>query len=222
MAGLSGRPRGRLVRRLFSARIPPLARADMERFLERVSASVKSHGASIRVEGDRLIVEVYGTPSTVRRSWASVKRVLSEYAQPAAASGAAYTLQFISREVGVAVPGDVLAAVLRLAGYRAEYRDGRIETDAPLEQVLEAASRVREALEESRALQATRTAKKAVVAASSAAGRGVGEVLEAGLRSGLLGEDESGKIVLKRPWLEVLPELVKAVEGGIRGQEAGS
>lgn len=209
----------RYKRRSFSVRIPPLARAEMERFLERVAEAVKSYGASIRVEGDKVIVEVYGQEFMIRDSWIRLKKLLSEYSQPRGERG--YSLRLIAREVGLAVPGDVLAVVLREEGSRASYGRGEfIETDAGFDHVLDAAARVKRAIEESKLLNASRTAKKAIITVAALTGSPVSRVVEAGLDSGILSEDEEGKIIIRRPWHEVVRELREAVEHGIRGSQA--
>ena len=205
-------------KRTFSVRIPPLAYAELERFLERVAEAVKSYGASIRVEGDRVVVEVYGQEFMIRESWIKLKKLLAEYSPQRGKRG--YSLRLVAKEVGLAVPGDVLAIVLREEGSRARY-EGRdfLETDAQFDHVVDAAARIKRAIEEAKLLASTRTAKKAVVAVAALTGRRVAEVVEAGLASGLLLEDDEGRIVIKRPWTEVVPELKEAVEHGVRGAQ---
>ncbi len=196
-------------RRVFSVRIPREAWGDIESFLERVAEALKSYGATIKLRGDSLLVEVYGQEYMIRESWVRLKRLLSEYT-PGGEEG--YSLARISKDVGLAVPGDVLAVVLRLEGSRAEYRDGRLVTDAPYDVVVDAARRVRKALEEAKALAATRTAKKAVVAAAALTGLEVDRVVAAGLEAGLLSEDEEGKIAIKGPWEQLVRRLARVAE----------
>lgn len=203
-------------KRTFSIKIPSLAYAELERFLERVAEAVKSYGASIKVEGDRVVVEVYGQEFMIRESWIRLKKLLAEYAPPRGKRG--YSLRLVAKEVGLAIPGDVLAVVLKEEGSRARYEGGDfLETDAEFDHVVDAAARIRKAIEEARLLASTRTAKKAVIAVAALTGRPVAEVVETGLASGLLSEDDEGRIVIKRPWTEVVPELKEAVEHGVRG-----
>ncbi len=183
-----------------------------------MAEAVKSYGASIRVEGDRVLVEVYGQEFMIRESWIRLKKLLAEYSPPRGRRD--YSLRLVSREVGLAIPGDVLAVVLKEEGSRARYEGGDfLETDAGFDHVVDAAARIRRAIEEACLLALTRTAKKAVVAVAALTGRSVAEVVEAGLASGLLAEDDEGRIVIKRPWTEGVPELKEAVEHGVRGTE---
>ncbi|GAB6147619.1 DUF2067 family protein [Stetteria hydrogenophila] len=196
----------RLKKREVAVKLP--AGVDVEKFLERVAEAVKSYGASIKVRGDKVLVEIYGEEFMIRDSLIRLKNLMEEY-RPTR-SGRGYSLRLISREVGLAVPGDVLALVLRMEGSDARYADGFIETNASYEHVIDAAARVKRALEEARLLESTRSAKKAVVAVASLTGAPVERVVKAGLEAGLLFEDDDGKIVIKKPWMEVVPELKEA------------
>jgi len=195
---------GKYYRRVFKIRIPEHAKYDIEKFLERISKSIYSYGASIRLEGDSITIEIYGEKSMIRDSWIKLKALLSEYHK----LSKMYPSKLLYKDVGLAIPLDVLAEILKLEGYKSEASREGLLSEAPYEEVIARAEAMKSSLEEAKDLYATRTAKKLLVGASALTGIPVSRVVEISLQSGLVDFDEDGKLILLKPWKEALRELV--------------
>jgi hypothetical protein len=193
-----------MLRRVFKVKIPPSAYSDLDRFLERVSGALHSYGAVIRIEDDTLIIEVYGGRSMIRDSWIRIKRILSEYLTPPKGG---YSLKRIYRDVGLALPPDTLVEAVKSQGYRASIDGEFIHTNAPYEDVLEAAYSIKRALEDVKSLPATRTAKKLLITLSAIWGQPASRIAELLLSRGYARLTEEGKLELIKPWKELLREL---------------
>jgi hypothetical protein len=206
----------RFKRRVFHIRIPKSASGDVEKFLERLSEAIKSYGGAIRLEDNESVrVEIYGDGSMIRDSWIRIRNLLKEYRSLEVGRGLkGYSLKRIYKEVGLAVPSDVLVEALRVKGYKAESDGENIISDADLDTIISLASEIKRAIEDLRFVQATRTAKKLIAAVSATTGRPVDDVIEKGIETGFLSEEEtSGKISVISPWREVIRELVRVLEG---------
>ncbi len=195
----------RLYRRVFRVHIPPAARSELERFLEALYKAIHSYGAVLRIKGDQLVVEVYGDRTMILDSWTRIKEIISDYSR---VESSTYPARLIFKEVGLALPLDVIAEVLSLKGYRAAVEGEDLRTDAPYDEVVTTALSVRKALEDTKLLYATKTAKKLVVAGSALLEENPHDVVERALELGLARFDEEGKLELLKPWREALRELV--------------
>jgi hypothetical protein len=198
---------GKYLKRTFNIKIPKGAWADLERFLERVSEAIRSYGASLRVDGDNLVVEIYGEKSMIVDSWARIKKVVADYAK----LGKSYPSRLIYRDIGLAVPLDVLAEILMLDGYKANVEDGDLLTNAPYDTVLSYAQAVKDALENTKLIYATRTAKKLIVTISAYSALDPQEVVEKALDAGLMIMNDDGKLELIKPWKEAVRELARVL-----------
>lgn len=192
------------LRRIFKISIPPDAKYDLDRFLERLNSAIHAYGSVIRIEGNTIYIEVYGGKTMIKDTWTRIKKVLREYTPPPKGG---FKLVRIYRDVGIALPPDVLAAVIEASGYRTEYDRENLYTDASYEEVLLAAKAIRGALEEMRGLNATRTAKKLLATLSAIWGAPVASVIDVLIEKGYARLSDSGKIELLRPWKEALSEL---------------
>jgi hypothetical protein len=203
-------------RRVFHIRIPGEARGELEKFLEKLSDAIKSYGGVVRiVDNNSLRVEIYGDGSMIRDSWIRIRNLLREYRSVEVGKGLrSYSLKRIHKEVGLAVPSDVIVEVLRAKGYEAEAREDDIVSNADLDTLISVALDVKNALEELKFVQATRTTKKLLAAVHAITGRPVDDIIEEGLEAGVLAEDESsGKVSVISPWRDVLKKLVRVLEG---------
>ena len=199
---------GRGRKAVLTIKIPPLARRDLERFLERLQSSVIGETVIGEMRGDTIKIQIYGSRSTIQRSIARIKQLLREYSTPRAGPGRRYSVRLLSREAGVALPPDVLVEVLRLQGYRASYAEGQIETDAGEDEVVAAARLLGEAVRRLQAVHATRTAKKVLMAvlALDPSAR-PGEVAAEALSLGVFEELEDGRLHVPGDWREALKKL---------------
>ncbi|MEB2836546.1 MAG: DUF2067 domain-containing protein [Desulfurococcales archaeon] len=195
----------KLYRRVFRVRIPPAAKGELERFLEALYKAIRSYGAVLRIKGDQLVIEVYGDRAMILDSWTRIKELISDYSR---VESSTYPARLIFKEVGLALPLDIIAEVLSLKGYSAAIEEEDLRTDAPYDEVISTALSVKEALEDTKLLYATRTAKKLVVAASALLEEDPHSVIERAIELGLARFDEEGKFELLKPWREALRELV--------------
>lgn len=194
-------------------KIPPMAKRDFEKFLERLSKALYGDTVVGTIRGDTIKLYIYGSRLTVERTVRLVKQLIREYSTPETPRGRAYSLRALSREAGTAIPPDVLVEVLRARGHKAWVDDGRIVTSADQESVVGAARLVAKAVRSLEKVYAARTVKKALAAIlalhpdlpPSAAVRILVE-------TGGAGYDEEGKLVPRRDWREALKEALKTLE----------
>jgi len=205
----------RLKRRVFYIKIPEDIRNDPEKFLERVSESVKSYGGVLRLKGNSIRVEIYGDGSMIRDSWSRIRQLIREYRSLETEKGLkSYSLKRIFREVGLAIPADVLAEVLKLKGYKTEIDKEYIFSNASFDEIIDVSTDIKKAIEDIRFVQATRTAKKLVATLSVLAGKTVDDIIKDGIETNILVEDnETGKISVISPWREALRELARVIGG---------
>ncbi len=194
-------------------KVPPMAKRDFEKFLERLSKALYGDTVVGTIKGDTIKLYIYGSRLTVERTVRLVKQLIREYSTPETPRGRAYSLRMLSREARTAIPPDVLVEVLRAQGYKAWEGEGKIVTDADQDAVIGAARLVAQAIRSLEKVYAARTVKKALAAIlalhpdlpASAAVRVLVE-------SGGAGYDEEGKLVPRRDWREALKEALKTLE----------
>ncbi len=203
----------RYKKKVIIVKIPPAARAELEKFLERLSKAIASDTAIMRLTGDTIRIEVYGSKTLGKITMQRVRKLLREYSVREERGARSIPARLIFREAGMAVPLDVLEAVLRASGRDARAEGDRLVTEASLEEVIDSARAVAGALREASTLPATRTAKKLVVAASAIAGVSVMEAVDAGLASGALEEDDEGKLYVPGDWRRAVKSLLEALGG---------
>ncbi len=204
-------------KRVFIIKLPPLAREDMDKFMERLSSAIAGDTVLMKYKDGYLRVEVYGGEVLARRTKEGIKRVLDEFHAKQSGRGSRVAKKAIDREAGVAIPLDVLELVVRLSGYDVDVRDDEIIIRGPPSIVLSTARIIGEYIRESENLYATRTAKKLVVAIGALTRESIVEIVEAGLNEGILEEDDEGKLHVTCQWREAVKKLVKHLE--TEGQE---
>ncbi len=199
-------------------KLPPLARRDFEKFMERLSKALTGETVIGEIRGDMLRLHVYGSRLAIERTMRLVRQLIAEYSTPREGQRKRYSLKAISREARLAVPPDVLTTILENEGYTAVVRDEELETDAPPEAVLNAAQRLADAVRRLALVNASRTAKKVLLALLSLyPDMQPQDAVSLLLSSGYAFEDEEGRIYLRGDWREVLKSLVEDwIEGGDR------
>jgi len=204
-------------KRVIIVKIPPMARADLEKFLERLSKAIMGDVALMRITGDKIRIEVYGGETLAKRTLVKVRSLLREYSTPTPSRGSRIIrARLINREAGAAIPVDVLVEALKVLGWEARLAEDGVETRAPPEEVFALASSIAAALREAATLHATRTAKKLVVALSALTGESVHRVVARALAAGALEEDDEGRLHVAGDWRE----WVKRLAGPPRGEGA--
>ena len=200
-----------MARRIVSIDLKKLIVKDPDKLVERLSKALKTDMARLEVRGSRLIVELQGDSASVRTSLARLKSVVSELTVRSRRGLNVYPPNLVYREVGLAVPLDVVAEVLKSSGYRAHYTSEGLETSAPLDEVLKASEAIARILDSMKILPLTTSARKAVATASAATGFPPEEVVERGLQAGVIVE-ERDRMIIKGSWREAYRRLVKALE----------
>lgn len=208
-------------KRVFIVKLPPEARANREKFLERLFKAVAGDPVLIRVKGDQVRVEVYGGDVLARQTLLGIRRVLEEFSTPRVPGAGMVRIprRVVYREAGVAIPLDVLELLLSRYGYETRVEDDEIVTKAPTSLVYSAAREIARMLEEMKTLDATRTAKKFLMAVGAATGAGVLEAIDWGFEHDVLEEDDEGKLYLNLDWREAVKRVLAGKEGG--GLELG-
>ncbi len=209
-------PRKTVKTRVFTIAIPP--GTDIEKLYDRVAKAMKTGYGEAWVEKGRLYVRLTGTDYELRTAWARIKEAVSElWSLYSLEARGETSIEGIVREIRATFPPDALVEALRLQGYRAELGGegpGKtLSTNAPAEKVLETAKRVAEAVEEVRFRVRGSNAKKLVAAAAAGLGRSVEEVIEYGLRLGVLGVDEEERVYLREEWRRALKKLALVLGG---------
>ena len=202
-------------RRTISFTIKRLRASSLDKLVERLSREIRAEFARIEVKGDRLLVEIVGGKTGIRESVARIKALIRELEDRRVGGGLhVYSPRLIHREAGTAVPLDIVSEVLSREGYRARYTSEGLETNAPFEDVIEASSRVAEALRALEGVAATTSAKKALAAAAAATGLGVEFLVETASSRGFLVEDHRGRLTIKGSWRDTFKRLLEELGGG--------
>lgn len=198
--------------RLYTISIPP---GDIEKIIERVAKAAGPVEAEIRPRKGKLYITLRGPETAVKEAWLKIRSVVAElWELHMFSSTGRIRADLLAKEIGRTFPVDALCEALRLMGYRAVQEEGGvIGTDAPLSVVEEAARRIADAVEELR-FRLRPAARKLVAAVAAASGVEPEEVVEAGIRAGLLAEDEEGRVVPVAEWRRLIDRLATIVKAG--------
>ncbi len=204
-------------KRVFIIKIPPMARGDIDKFIERLSKALAGDPVLIRYREGYLRVEVFGGEVLAKRTREGIKRVLGEFKARREVGASRVSRKTLYREAGVAIPLDVLEVVLNVRGYEARIIEDEIVSSAPLDEILASARIIGEYLREAENLYATKTAKKLVLAVESLTGSTHLEVIDKGMETGIIEEDDEGKLYVLGDWREAVKKLVHIL--GKQGSE---
>jgi len=205
-------------RRVYTVNVPPLP---VEKVYERLASAVRTGFAEIRIEGGRASIALVGTEAQIREAWASIKEAVTQlWELYRLLSGGEAAIEAIVREVGRTFPPEALVEALRLLGYEATLNeDGAVlYTTAPPEKVVETARKIAEVMDETRFSVRGSAAKRLVAALSAGLGVPADVVIEYGLRSRVLEQDEEGKVRLRMEWRQGLRRLAVMLKAA---REAG-
>jgi hypothetical protein len=208
-----------LPRKVIAFSIKKIPVEDPDKLVELLSRALKTDFVRIEVRGSKLIVELAGDSASIRTSIIRLRDLVRQLSVEVKRGGMnVYRPTLIYREVGLAVPLDVVAEVLRANGYKAQYTSEGLETTAPLDEVLSASKAVADALNSMKHLPLTTGARKAVAAVSALAGVPPDNIIETGLSNGILEETGSYRITVKGSWRESFKRLLEVVGGGAEKQ----
>ncbi len=200
-------------KRVIILRLPPAARRDPDSFLRYLSKALIGDTILMRLQGDKLRIEIYGGEALAAMTLANIKRLLEEYRVRQKRPGETRVSRAaLNKAAGVAVPLDVLVEALKASGYRAWQDDnGDLVSNADPDTVLGLASAIGAALRDTQLLEATRTAKKLVVATMALAGVDQVRAIDAGMEAGVLDEDDEGKLYVRGDWREALKKVLEVL-----------
>jgi hypothetical protein len=192
-------------RHIIRVKIPPLARYEFDKFLEKINKAIYNETAIIRLTGDTLQVYIYGGSLGAEKSLKEIRKIVKEYSTGGRKSSPKISIKSLSREAGVALPGDVLIEIIKAQGYHAEISGENLETNAPLDTVYGIASLLGDAIKSAKNLYATRTAKKFVFALLTLyPGSSLQKLLDVAEDLRLVSYNSDGKLYVIGDWREAI------------------
>ena len=201
-------------KRVIYIKIPEEEKGDPGKFIEKLSKALRTQEAVLKLEDDRIRIEVYGSKARIRDTITNIKKLLSEYR--IAGGEYSFTPTLIFKRVGTAIPLDVLAFLLKLEGWSAEYKNRVLSTNASLSDVIAIGILLREAMSKISHLNVSGAVKKAVAAASIEVGRSPEYLLSLAIDKNLIVE-YGGKLVPKTSWIELAKTLINLGRGPLEG-----
>nr|MCG2874378.1 DUF2067 domain-containing protein [Acidilobus sp.] len=103
---------------------------------------------------------------------------------------------------------DLLAEALRRRGFGSEAQDDIVRTHAPLDVVKEVAFTLAKVWNEVITYkELSRSARKAIALASFMTSRPVSELVEAGVREGVLGKSKANKVLAVTDWVSAADRI---------------
>ncbi len=176
---------------------------DKETCMELVNTLLENLPAttylSYRLRGDKLEITVYGLKHEVQNIWSLIKyyysnvlKIMSqkykEYKE--------YPIDYIVSKTRRTFPPDILVEILKVKGFHALHEDNIIKTNAPIEEVLELASKIAELLDKIKYDVRGKATKKVVVLTSLLLKMDPNDAINRLLNEGILRKDDEGKPIL--------------------------
>jgi hypothetical protein len=190
----------------FVASLRGLSAEDLERLIERLSESVPSEGLRVELKGDKVRILVEGPARPIDYVRLAVQATLSEVMGPRPYRTEVRVRDLLPQSPGM--PADLLAEALRRRGFGSEAQDDVVRTHAPLDVVREVAfALVKVWNEVITHKELSRSARKAVVLASFMTSRPVGELIEVGVREGVLGKSKANKVLAVTDWVSAADRI---------------
>jgi len=179
---------------------------DLERLIERLSQSLPSEGLRVELKGDKVRILVEGPARPIDYVRLAVQATLSEVMGPRPYRTEVRVRDLLPQSPGM--PADLLAEALRRRGFGSEAQDDVVRTHAPLDVVREVAfALVKVWNEVITHKELSRSARKAVVLASFMTSRPVGELIEVGVREGVLGKSKANKVLAVTDWVSAADRI---------------
>ncbi len=193
---------------------------ECEDILSYLLENVKARDISYRVTPSGIYVTIRGLEPEIRDAWQRIRYYSSLAKRLRSGRGVVeIPVNHIAKETGVTVSAQALVEALRLKGYKAEFAEGLIRSDAPREELLGLARVLGEVAKSLGMVVRGSAARRLVSVAVALTGTRAEDVLEVAGRLGLMVYDEdSGRYVLTREWRDALRLLLRALRRG----EAGS
>jgi len=183
-----------------------LSAEDLERLVERLSESVPSEGLRVELKGDKVRILVEGPARPIDYVRLAVQATLSEVMGPRPYRTEVRVRDLLPQSPGM--PADLLAEALRRRGFGSETQDDVVRTHAPLDVVREVAfALVKVWNEVITHKELSRSARKAIALASFMTSRPVGELIEVGVREGVLGKSKANKVLAVTDWVSAADRI---------------
>jgi len=187
-----------------------LSAEDLERLIERLSWSVPSEGLRVELKGNKVRVLVEGPARPIDYVRLAVQSALSEVMGPRP-----YRTEVRVRDLlpqANSMPADLLAEALRRRGFGSEAQDDVVRTHAPLDIVKEVTfALVKVWNEVITHKELSRSARKAVALASFMTSRPVSELIEVGVREGVLSKSKANKVLAVTDWVSAADRIRRSV-----------
>ncbi len=197
-----------LPKRTIVIRIPP--GINREQFLERLFQSLKAQTSLMKMEGDTVRIHVYGGETQIRDTLVAVKKLLNEYRVEKQGDRARLRREAIYRHAGLAIPLDVLVYAARRLGIDASIEGEAVTVrEDNLDSLLDLASRLAEALNETRGFPLTTSGRKALAAASLVTGIDPLKLIEPAEAEGTLVEDDHERLTAAGSWKAAADRIIK-------------
>jgi len=183
-----------------------LSAEDLERLIERLSESVPSEGLRVELKGDKVRILVEGPARPIDYVRLAVQSALSEVMGSRPYRTEVRVRDLLPQSPGM--PADLLAEALRRRGFGSETQDDVVRTHAPLDVVREVAfALVKVWNEVVTHKELSRSARKAIALASFMTSRPVGELIEVGVREGVLGKSKANKVLAVTDWVSAADRI---------------
>jgi len=190
----------------FVASLKGLSAEDLERLIERLSESVPSEGLRVELKGDKVRILVEGPARPIDYVRLAVQSALSEVM-----GSRPYRTEVRVRDLlpqATNMPADLLAEALRRRGFGSEAQDDVVRTHAPLDVVKEVAFALVKVWNEVIIhKELSRSARKAIALASFTTSRPVGELIEVGVREGVLSKSKANKVLAVTDWVSAADRI---------------
>ncbi len=202
-------------KRVIYVKVPPEEKGNLDRFLEKLSKALRTQDAILRIEGDRVRIEVHGGKARIRDTIIHIKRLISEY-KVTGSTKYSYKPGLIFKRVGSAIPLDALALLLNLEGWEAEYREGTLLTNAKLEDVVTMGILLKDSMDKVSFLSISTSVKKALAVAMIETGRSGQELIERALDEDLIFE-HGKRLVPRTSWIDLAKTLISSEKSQVEG-----
>jgi len=167
---------------------------------------VPSEGLRIELKGDKVRILVEGPARPIDYVRLAVQATLSEVMGPRPYRTEVRVRDLLPQSPGM--PADLLAEALRRRGFGSEAQDDVVRTHAPLDVVKEVAFTLAKVWNEVIThRELSRSARKAVALASFMTSRPVGELIEVGVREGVLGKSKANKVLAVTDWVSAADRI---------------
>jgi len=189
-------------------------------FVAFVQEKLRKANMDIVLKHNKVKVVLLGTREEVELASNTLKREyrywkLSSRRRPGGLYRHSLSIVLSKAELATSIPVNSIAEVLRLSGYRAELREGFVETDAELDRVVEVAEKLSRVYKELLSERLTPMARRLVAVLMSSYPMELEEILRACLEEGVLYADEkSSKISLVVEYGTALEKMAERLGAG--------